>query len=228
MYLIYTARWLCIDPQSKCVMEYAQIVCMSPSTSMFYLSFFYFVLILHHFVFISYDLHQCSKRMILIFDALQQNREQVAQGYFEIWTIEVGIGVKNNSSVDFEMFAFFLHTLMCFLSPPCNFWLIFKHFPTKRKSAFAVACHIQNYRNRKLLKSWFLKITLPEKPFTIYKQVVISQKIGEVWTWFWYQIKAVDVLLTMIPKTHFTQNIACSLFCGSASHLIFMKCMNDW
>ena len=34
-------------------------------------------------------------------DALQQNREQVVQAYFEIWTIEVGIGVKNNSAVDF-------------------------------------------------------------------------------------------------------------------------------
>ena len=40
-----------------------------------------------------------------ICDALQQNREQVAHAYFEIWTIEVGIGVKNNSSVDFEIFV---------------------------------------------------------------------------------------------------------------------------
>ena len=30
----------------------------------------------------------------LICAALQQNREQVAQVYFEIWTIEVGIGWK--------------------------------------------------------------------------------------------------------------------------------------
>ena len=37
-------------------------------------------------------------------DALQQNREQVAQAYFEIETIGVGIGVKNNSLVDFEIF----------------------------------------------------------------------------------------------------------------------------
>ena len=66
-----------------------------------------------------------------------------------------GIMVKNNSSVDFEIFVF-LHTLICFLSPPCNFWLIFKHFPTKN-SAFSAACHIQigtglhkTYRNRKL------------------------------------------------------------------------------
>ena len=44
-------------------------------------------------------------------DALQQNREQVAQFYIEIWTIEVGIGMKNDSSVYFEIFVF-LHTLM--------------------------------------------------------------------------------------------------------------------
>ena len=42
-----------------------------------------------------------------ICDALQQNREQVAQAYFEIWTIEVGIEVKNNSSVDSEIYVFF-------------------------------------------------------------------------------------------------------------------------
>ena len=53
-------------------------------------------------------------------DALQQNREQVAQASFEIWTTEVGIGVKNTSSDCFEIFVF-LHTLICFLSPPCNF-----------------------------------------------------------------------------------------------------------
>ena len=83
-----------------------------------------------------------------ICDALQQNREQVAQAYFEIWTITVGIGVKNNSSVDFEIFSF-LHTLICFPSPPCNFWLIFQNF-VRKKAAFSAACQIQNCRNRKL------------------------------------------------------------------------------
>ena len=91
----------------------------------------------------------------MIYDPLQQNREQVAQAYFEIWTIEVGLGVKNNSSVDFEIFVF-LHTLIC-LSPPCNFLLIFKHFSTKKNSAFSAACHIQNCRNRKLVKTDFSK-----------------------------------------------------------------------
>ena len=32
-----------------------------------------------------------------------------------------------------------------------------------------------------------------------------------------FQIKTENVLLTMILKTHFTQNITCSLFCESAS-----------
>ena len=110
-----------------------------------------------------------------ICDALQQRREQVAQAYFEIWTIEVSIGVKNNSSVDFEIFVS-LHTFICFLSPPCNFWLIFKHFPTKN-FAFSAACHIQNYRNRKLLRHISKpKTTLPEKPLTVLYTNAISQK----------------------------------------------------
>ena len=37
-------------------------------------------------------------------DALRQNREQVVQAYFEIWTIEVDKGVKNDSLVDFDIF----------------------------------------------------------------------------------------------------------------------------
>ena len=39
-------------------------------------------------------------------DALQQNRNQVVLEYFEIWAIEVGIGVKNDSPVKFEIFVF--------------------------------------------------------------------------------------------------------------------------
>ena len=34
-----------------------------------------------------------------------------------------------------------------------------------------------------------------------------------------YQIQAESVLLTMILKTNFTQNVICSLFCGSASQM---------
>ena len=35
--------------------------------------------------------------------------EQVTQAYFEIWTIEFGIGVKKNeTSVDFEIFVIYL------------------------------------------------------------------------------------------------------------------------
>ena len=50
--------------------------------------------------------------------------------------IEVGIGVKNELICWFWVFFFvflFLHNLICLLSPPCNFCLIFKHFPIKKK-----------------------------------------------------------------------------------------------
>ena len=50
-----------------------------------------------------------SINQIHVCDALQQTREQVTQAYFEIWTIEVGIVVKNNLYVDFEIFFFFFH-----------------------------------------------------------------------------------------------------------------------
>ena len=39
----------------------------------------------------------------VIYVALQQNREQVVLAYLEIWALEVGIGVKNDSSVNFEI-----------------------------------------------------------------------------------------------------------------------------
>ena len=103
-------------------------------------------------------------QIYIICDALQQNKEQVAQAYFEIYTIEFGTGVKNNSSVDFEIF-FFLHTLICFLSPPCDFWPIFKYFPTKilhfLQPGISKTIGIGNFRGR------YLKISLPEKPLTI-------------------------------------------------------------
>ena len=57
----------------------------------------------------------------IICDALQHNRGQVSHWvYFEIWTIEVGTGVKNNSSGDFEiisyMFSITLHVISDLLS----------------------------------------------------------------------------------------------------------------
>ena len=103
-------------------------------------------------------------------------------------------------------------SLICFLSPTCNFWLIFKHFSTKN-SALSAACHIQKYRNRKL-KADFSKSHFQRNRLRSYTQMVISQKIGVVWTWFSYQIKTESVLLTIIPECH-----TCSLFCGSASQL---------
>ena len=51
------------------------------------------------------DFQQVSDKFHIC-DALQQNREQVAQAYFEIWAIEFGMVVKNDSSDDFEIFVF--------------------------------------------------------------------------------------------------------------------------
>ena len=56
--------------------------------------------------------------------------------------------------------------------------------------------------------------------------MVTSQNVGRVWTWFWYQIKAESVLLTMLPKTHFTQNVTCFPFCGRASQM-FCMCIHS-
>ena len=49
----------------------------------------------------------------------------------------------------------------------------------------------------------------------------------------WYQIKAESLFVTVIPKaeslfvtvipkTNFTQNFTCSLFCGSASYILYI------
>ena len=40
------------------------------------------------------EMLQMSRTVVSIFDALQQNRGQVAQAHFEIWSIEVGTGEK--------------------------------------------------------------------------------------------------------------------------------------
>ena len=48
----------------------------------------------------------------MVCDALQQNREQVTQVYFEIWAIEVGIEVKNDSSVNLRFLIFFTYLNM--------------------------------------------------------------------------------------------------------------------
>ena len=88
----------------------------------------------------------------------------------------------------------------------------FKHFPTKNSECSAL-CHIQNYRNRKLLKANFSKWNFQRNRSWAYTQMVISQKVG-VWTGFWYQIETENVLLTMIPKTHFTQKSLVPCFVG--------------
>ena len=66
---------------------------------------------------------------------------------FEIWAIEFDIGLKSNSSVDFEIFVF-SNTLICFLSAPCNIWFS-SIFPQKLLN-FLQPVISKNHRNRKL------------------------------------------------------------------------------
>ena len=123
-----------------------------------------------------------------------------------------GTGVRNNSSVDFEI-SVFSHILVCFLSPPCNFWLTFKHFLTK-------ILHFLQLSNPKLSK-----ITLPEKLLTVlYTNGHISKSRRNVNLDSGIKLKLkVCSFNTMIPKTHFTQNVTCSQFCGRASHILKHK-----
>ena len=94
-------------------------------------------------------------------------------------------------------------------------WFL-KDFQTfsHKKIAFSTACQIQNYRN---FQGQFLNIVLPEKLLTVL------YTNGHIWE----SRKSMDLVLiskesvlllnTIIPKTHFTQNVTCSLFCESAS-----------
>ena len=146
-----------------------------------------------------------------------ENRKKELHIYFctifIMWCTPTKQGTSHTSQVHFEISDF---TLICLLSRPYHFRLIFKHLPTKN-SAFLAACQIQNFRNSKLTGQ-FSKSHLQRNRLRYNTQMIICQKVG-VQTWFWYQVKAESVLLTMIPKTHFTQNVACSLFCGSASQI---------
>ena len=67
--------------------------------------------------------------------------------------------------------------------------------------------------------------TSREEPLTVSYTNGQSQKVVGIWTWFGYQIKSESVLLTRISKTHFTQNVTCSLFCGRASNILLQWAM---
>ena len=110
-------------------------------------------------------------------------------GLFWHMDVEVGMGVTNNLFVDFEILVS-LHTLICLY-----------HF-----------CVISDRFSNILPQTWEAEFSKSH-----FQRKRSSQKVGG-WTWFWYQIKAESILLLMIPKIHFTQNVTCSLFCGSASH----------
>ena len=99
--------------------------------------------------------------------------------------------------------------------PPCNFWLIFKHFPTKISTFCAAAYHIQNHRNRKFTW-WFLKLTLPEKLLAVFYTNDHNKLFQK------YQIKTTSILLTNKTNNSFSPNSTCSLFCGSISHIVLI------
>ena len=117
---------------------------------------------------------------------------------------------KTGNMFDF-FFFFFVHTLICFLSPPSNFWLNFKHFSTK------ILHFLPPVKSKNIgiwnVKGWFLKITLPEKPLMVlYTNCHISKSRSMnlilVPNYSW------KCALTMISKTHFPQNVNCSMFLG--------------
>ena len=166
-------------------------------------------------------------------------REQVTQAYFEIRTIGIGVGWKiTHLSILkgvfclfvcffgfvllflffvfvfvclFVCFCLFFHTLIiiCFLSPPCNFWLIFSNLIQL----------IQYYRNGKFKRLIFQNHTSRETTCGLIHKWLYLNKYKEYELDFWYQITAESVLLTKVPKTNFPQNVICSLFLGSASHV---------
>ena len=79
------------------------------------------------------------------------------------------LGVKKNSSVDSEIFFFtYFNMLICFLSPPCNFWLTSNIFPLRflhfLQPVIPKTKRIGNFKGQ------FLKIKLPQKPLTVLSQ----------------------------------------------------------
>ena len=127
-----------------------------------------------------------------------QKRETICTCLFwdiDNWSCHM-IEVRNISFVDFEVFVF-SHTLIHFLSPSCNFWLIFKHFLTKSvhflQDFIFQTIGIGNF----LKQGKFLKITFQRKCLQCYTQVGVFLKV-KVRTWFWYQIR--DELFSTIQK----------------------------
>ena len=52
-------------------------------------------------------------------------------------------------------------------------------------------------------EGWFFKTAFPEKLLWSYTQMVISEKVRGVWSWFWYQIKAESAVCCL----HWYQNL---------------------
>ena len=137
------------------------------------------------------------------------------------------IGLKKNSSVDLEIFIFYFFTYFTWLIyhlPLISDW--FSNIFPQRIPHF-LQLVILNTIGIGNFNGWLLKISIPEKPLA---HMVISQKAGQLSTWFWYQVTVESILFTMITKTHFTQNVTSSLFCVRAWHMLidlFMECW-EW
>ena len=70
-------------------------------------------------------------------------------------------------------------------------------------------------------EGWFLKSHLQRNCLQSYTNGHISKNRRRTnLIDFGIRFKAESVLLTLILKAHFTQNVSCSLFCGSASHFV--------
>ena len=126
--------------------------------------------------------------------------EQVVQAYFEIQAIEVGIVVKNDSSVDFEIS---LHSsfVVYHLNVISDWVQTFSH------QKFCIFCSLSNpqlYRNRELLRPISQNHTSRETASKrSYTQMVISQKEGiklklKVCSLQWYQ-KLLLPKMSLVP-----------------------------
>ena len=87
-----------------------------------------------------------------ICDALQPNRDKSHRPILRYEQLNLAFGWKITHLSVLRFLFWFLHTLICFMSLPCNFWLIFKHFLILKKNAFSAAGLIQNCGHRKSLR----------------------------------------------------------------------------
>ena len=151
-----------------------------------------------------------------ICNALQQNRKQVAHAFFwdmDKWSWQMGGG---DSSVDFENCVFFTYLNICYHLQ------VISDFPEKSIPFLPFKSKTIGIGN---FKDWILKSTLPEKQLTVlYTNGHISKKVGVV---FGIKLHMKVCALQWYQKSHFTQNVICPLFFGSASQFRYEKTNNQ-